>query len=308
MSILNETSKVEKKRNISDLTLDFALKSKLFYALPENSDSYFEKIKKFISSKIDMDISNYRDRYLKRRLYTYIHNHENVDSHQAYLNYLMAYPETEPERFKLTIAIHVTEFFRDIKPFKYIETVLLPEISNQIGNRSKTIRILSAPCSTGEEPYSFAIIADYLKQKKIIPNPIEITGTDIDFESVQTAQKGIYKIDSLRKISDVSVKRNFNILDDISAEIKPKIKKYCSFHVDNLLNMTTYRPKFDIIACRNFLIYISKEKQKNVINLLVKNLKPNGFLMFGKSEGIPMAPGSLLKPKNLKEHIYQYIV
>lgn len=306
MSVLNETTKIEKKRNVSDLTKDFALKSKLFYSLPENDNSYFEKIKKYISSKIDMDISNYRDRYLKRRLYTLIHNLDGVDSHQGYLNYLMTYPETEPERFKLMIAIHVTEFFRDIKPFKYIEKVLLPEISNQIGNRNKVIRILSAPCSTGQEPYSFAIIAAYLKRKKIIPNPVEITGTDIDFKSVQTAQKGVYKIEALSKISDASIKRNFDILDDKNAEIKPKIKKYCSFQVDNLLNMTLYRPKFDLIACRNFLIYISKEKQKNVINLLVKNLKPNGFLMFGKSEGMPIAPGSLLTPKNLTEHIYQY--
>ena len=76
-----------------------------------------------------MDISHYRDRYLKRRLYTLIHNLDGVDSHQGYLNYLMAKPETEPERFKLMIAIHVTEFFRDIKPFKYIEKVLIPEIS-----------------------------------------------------------------------------------------------------------------------------------------------------------------------------------
>lgn len=306
MSVL-KTTKPENKRDVSDITKDFAVKSNLFYSLPQNSEAYFEKIKRYISSKIDMDISSYRDRYLKRRLYTHIRNSDDFDSHQGYLNYLMDHTETEPERFKLMIAIHVTEFFRDIKPFRYIEKVLLPEISNQIGNRNKIIKILSAPCSTGQEPYSFAIIADYLKDKKIIPNPVEITGTDIDFQSISTAKKGIYKIDALNKISNASIRRNFNILDDNYVEIKPKIKKYCNFHVANLLNMTNYRQKFDIIACRNFLIYIDKEKQKNVISLLVKNLKPNGFLMFGKSEGIPMAPGSLLKPKNLTEHIYQYL-
>jgi chemotaxis methyl-accepting protein methylase len=306
MSILKTTTKPENKRSLTDLTKNFALKSKLFYSKPENSNFYYEKIKTFVSSKIDMDISNYRDRYLKRRLYTYIHNLDGVDSHQGFLNHLMANPDTEPERFKLMIAIHVTEFFRDIKPFKYIEQVLLPEISQQIGNRKKPIRILSAPCSTGQEPYSFAIIADYLKQKKIIPNSVEVIGTDIDFESIQTAQKGVYKIEALRKISDTSIKRNFDILDDTNAEIKPRIKNYCSFHVDNLLKMTSYRQKFDLIACRNFLIYIGKKKQKNVIDLLIKNLKPNGFLMFGKSEGMPMTPGSVLSPINLKEHIYQY--
>ncbi|MHA1729000.1 MAG: CheR family methyltransferase [Promethearchaeota archaeon] len=302
--------KKKKLKNGSAYVKNFSSNSKKFYSLPENSAEYFEKIKRYITSQLKMDLSNYRDKYLNRRLFTRIGKLKEVNSYKEYLDYLLKNPKQESDHFKVMISIHVTEFFRDNKPFRYIEKILLPRIAKGKTSKNKKIRILSAPCSSGEEPYSFAIIVDFLKENKTISNPVEIIGTDLQPEIIQRAKLGIYKIKSLEKISPQSVKKNFTQIEDELMEIKPRIKKYCTFHTDNLLSMTKYKQKFDLIACRNFLIYISKEKQHRVIRQLIENLVPNGYIMFGKSEGMPLLNDKIkvLRGENISEHIYQYKV
>ncbi|MCP4764601.1 MAG: hypothetical protein GY870_22695 [archaeon] len=295
------------KKSKDEETKDQFAKVKKFQSLEENSKKYFDQIVSLINSQVELDFTNYRDNYLNRRLVSRLNGIPEVKSYKEYLKYLQKNLIEESSIFQEMFSIHVTDFFRDNSPFRYLEKILINKIVAQKKSSSdKTIRILSAPCSTGEEPYSFAIIMDFLKQKKKLHNPVEILGTDIDYNSVQSAKKGKYKSEKLKNISQKSIARNFRVLDDEYVEIKDRIKKYCTFEIDDITKMTNYKPKFDLIACRNFLIYISKKKQKTCVQNLIENLVPNGYIMFGKSEGQPLLRAENLIIESSSEHIYQY--
>jgi chemotaxis protein methyltransferase CheR len=274
-----------------------------FYEKPENSEKFYTKIKEFIINKENLDLSQYRDNYIQRRIYYRILRLE-CKSFKDYYEFLLADPK-ESARFIESFTIHVTQFFRDETPFRYLERELLPRIAEQKQHGSdKTIRILSAPCSTGEEPYSFAIIADYMKTHSNLTNPIDIQACDVDPKVIEYAQQGIYPSDTMKTISPASIQRNFKQIGADLYEIKPHLKNYVTFFTHDLLKPLNLH-NFDIIACRNFLIYISKQNQQQVIKNLVKSLNPDGYLMLGKTEGFPLLNIGMFQPDNLKEHIYQ---
>jgi chemotaxis methyl-accepting protein methylase len=282
------------------------IKQKLqaFYSLDENNDKIIHKIKSYISSQAGIDLSHYRHKYLNRRFYFRIQK-LNLKSYEKYYEYILENPK-ESSEFIESFTIHVTEFFRDIAPFRYIEKTLLPQISrSKIRGEDKTIRILVAPCSTGEEAYSFAIIAHHLKQKRVINNPIKIFGYDIDSKVIKHALTGVYDTLTMKNISEQSIQRNFIRLQENRYKIKPVIKNYVSFRIADLLKPFN-AVKFDLISCRNFLIYISKKRQKAVVQNLVKNLQPYGYLILGKTEGFPLLSTKMFLPENIREHIYKF--
>jgi chemotaxis methyl-accepting protein methylase len=278
-----------------------------FYALKSNSENNFQQLVDYISKELDLDLSNYRDKYLNRRLYYRIIRVEEVSTYKEYLHYLKTNPE-EVHEFKKSLTIHVTHFFRDEKPFRYFEKSILPQlnkIKHEKGEDDTPIRILSAPCSTGEEPYSFAIIADFLKKKNIIDCDVQIDAYDIEPEAIKIARLGVYPVNTLEEVSRACVLRNFRKKVGDFLEIKPCIKKYVNFDIHNLLKPIPGRKEYDLVACRNFLIYINKPKQKRVIDNLTKNLSPHGYLMLGKTEGFPLLNTKKFEPINIREHFYQ---
>ncbi|MHA2001479.1 MAG: CheR family methyltransferase [Promethearchaeota archaeon] len=283
-----------------------------FYEKDENSQYIIQDLLKFIKSKINFDASQYRSNYLKRRLYWRINYLPNLQSVQDYLAFVNKNFDEELPFFQKMLSINVTEFFRDIAPFRYVEKVLLKKISdqkNKLPLSDPTIRILSAACSSGEEPYSLAIIADFLRKKAIISNPVEILGIDIKGQMIQDANTGIYSKNSLKNISEKSLGRNFRNLGDGTFKIKLAIQAYCKFKQGDLFTLKIFPKKFDLILCRNFLIYISKDKQIKIVEKLLKNLNPNGYIIFGKTEGIYHSLKSnygQIQAELISENIFQF--
>lgn len=279
---------------------------KRFYSSDKNSNKDFIELKKFLSAHLKIDFSLYRNKYLKRRLYHLIQRLE-LENYRKYLNYLKEDPSRATDFLK-NLTIHVTDFFRDYKPFKYVEKTIFKKITqNKSDMKDKTIRILSAPCSSGEEPYSLSIIADFLHKRQIITDPVQIDGMDISENIIETARKGIYIKKSLKNISEKVLRRNFNQINENDFQIKSNIKEYCSFSIKNLLKPIGRKKKYDLICCRNFLIYISREEQAKVIENLTKVLSPRGFLILGKTEGHGLLSPQLFTIENGKERIYQLI-
>jgi chemotaxis methyl-accepting protein methylase len=278
-----------------------------FYGRPENSDRYFEKIKDLFSRHHDLDLESYRAPFLHRRLHYRI-SKLDLRSYKEYLEYLDVHPE-EPDLFKDVVTIHVTGFFRDDTPFRFLEKYLLPRIDREKrGSNDKKIRILSAPCSTGEEPYSLAIIADYLITEGNISSPVEIVACDIEPGAIATAKEGIYPEEALKNISRVAVIRNFKHLKDNNYQVKPSIKSYVKFLVYDLLKPAPAAfGTFDLISCRNFLIYIARENQQTIIQNLIPTLRPAGYMMLGKTEGFPLLEMCTFAQINAVEHVYQYL-
>ena len=274
-----------------------------FFDRPENSDQYFNQIREIMKNKIDFEMALYRDRYIKGRIYHRIRA-KNISSVKDYVEYLKNNPQ-ELQNLKALLTIHTTEFFRDINPFRYLETTILPRLARSANNSGHRIKILSAPCSTGQEVYSIAIIVHQLIKSGVIKCPVEIIGLDIDKPSIQKARNGIYRSDEMKNISE-QIMKDYFIKSDSNYRIKDELKQFCQFEVHDLFKTLPFDSKFDLILCRNFLIYISYEDQMQIIENLNTHLKRGGYIMLGITEGFKLMNELDYEIENIDERIYKF--
>ncbi len=179
-----------------------------------------------------------------------------------------------------------TLWFRDIHPFRILEEKLLPELADE--KNPQPIRIWSAACSTGQEPYSIAMVVDEFQRKRPgrLRRPIEIIATDISKPVVDAARKGEYEMLALgRGLSAERQKAFFNKQPSGSWEIKPHIKKMVTFREHNLLERFNMG-KFDLVFCRNVLIYFSGDLKRDILIRTHGVLKKGGYLILGASESL----------------------
>lgn len=198
-------------------------------------------------------------------------------------------PASDSLRRKVINAMTTNEtfWFRDAYPFDYFKEILLPIITKE--GSGNEIRLWSAACSTGQEPYSLSMVYEDFKQKNpsITSKPLNIVATDIANNIVETAKKGCYdKTVVARGLTHDYLSRYFTALNENSWEVKDHIRKRIQFRTLNLLESFSQLGKFDVIFCRNVLIYFNEEHKKDILTRLHASLKPNGYLCLGSSEGI----------------------
>ena len=196
--------------------------------------------------------------------------------------------ESHQEWQKLVISLTNSEsyFFRDQDQFALLRNHILPELIQRKRN-NKTIRICSAGCSSGEEPYSLAILL-----KKLIPDleqwNLMILGIDINQEALQKAETGIYRAWSFRRV-DVEIVQQYFQLINAHYHLKPSIKQMVKFQSVNLLKELFPHPntelrELDLILCRNVFIYFESSAIANVLNKFYNALQPLGYLVTGHAE------------------------
>jgi chemotaxis protein methyltransferase CheR len=177
-----------------------------------------------------------------------------------------------------------TSFFRDIKPFNFLRERAFPYLLRERANQKK-IRIWSAACSTGQEAYSMAMILQDMSEK-FSGWSIEIFGTDIASHVVKKATAGEYNnFEIQRGLSMPVILKNFEQRDNMWY-IKDHLKKGIRFQKFNLLQNPSHLGKFDIIFCRNVLIYFNPETKSTVLKNLQSCLASDGVLALGSSENI----------------------
>jgi chemotaxis protein methyltransferase CheR len=176
-----------------------------------------------------------------------------------------------------------TLWFRDKHPFTYLQDTLLPELAKNPGE----ISVWCAACSSGQEPYSISICIEELRRKNInVSNKrIRVLATDISARILDQAKKGVYEPLSLKRgMSDARLNQHFMPAKDGSWMLKPEIKNRIEFRPINLKDNFINVGKFDIVFCRNVLIYFSSELQHQIITNIHRVLKPGGHLFLGGSE------------------------
>ncbi len=176
-----------------------------------------------------------------------------------------------------------TFFMRESKHFDFLMSKVLPFFENNI--KDYDLRVWSAGCSTGEEPYTLAmIIADYFGNKKSAWDT-KILATDISVRALEHAAKGIYTADELKGLSPVWKLRYFQSISDGKFEVSEDIKNEVIFRSFNLMDgIFPFKKKFHIIFCRNVMIYFDYETRKTLINKLYNIMEPGGYLFIGHSE------------------------
>lgn len=188
-----------------------------------------------------------------------------------------------------------TSWFRDEYPFNHISQHCLPAA---VASKNP-LRILSAACSFGHEPYSISIVVEEFLEKHphSLAAGLQIIATDISAEVLEQAKSGIYsELDIKRGLSSERRRKYFDEVDN-GVLIKDRIKQRVSFKIINLVKEALPAGGFDIIFCRNVLIYFSEKNKISIINKIVGSLVPGGYLFLGASESlINCSDGFIMHP------------
>ncbi len=200
------------------------------------------------------------------------------------------------------VTTNFTSFFRNLRQFEILKEDILPDVIKKNASQ-KIIRIWSAACSTGEEPYTIAMVTnDFFEENKLYEDgwSFNIIGSDISLESLFIAKEGKFPEKSVQKIEKSYLDKYFVSVDDtyiINEEIKKKVK----FDYHNLIYDNGIR-EIDITFCRNVLIYFDEDIQKKVVLNIYESMKPNTYLFIGHSESL-IGLFSGFKPVNLSKGI-----
>lgn len=243
-------------------------------------DNEFKLFKDFIYEKSGIFFSEINRAILENRLFEVMLKNQ-YKSIMEYYNKLLEDPN-EVRSFLDLITTNLTKFFRNMAQFEALEKIVIPELAKR-NDSSRTIRIWSAGCSSGEEPYSIAAVVAYVLTLREGWD-IKIIASDISLKSLLIAKEGYYKKDRVEDIPPHLFSVAFEDLGD-TIKVKDEIKKLVTFDYHNLKNEFGYKD-FDIIFCRNVIIYFDQEAQKEVINKFYRLLKPYGYLFLGHSESL----------------------
>ena len=234
----------------------------------------YEQFIRQIKSKTGIDLSLYKEAQMKRRL-TSLYEKKGCSSFREYFQMINQNQELFNE-FLDRMTINVSEFYRNAKRWEILEQKILPQI---IKHTSKP-KIWSAACSTGEEPYTLAMIFS-----KYIPlSNVNILATDIDENALSRAKLGIYPERSFHEIPN-EMKRKYFSQEGSYYKVSDEIKRTVDFKKHNLL-ADSFGGPFDLIVCRNVLIYFTEEAKDILYNKFSKALNSKGFFFVGSTEQI----------------------
>jgi chemotaxis protein methyltransferase CheR len=227
---------------------------------------------------------------------------ESFDQYYRYLTY-MKEGKREIPFFINAVSTNETYFYRGDTHFEVLKTAILPELLKN----KKAIKIWSAGCSTGEEPYTICIV--------ILENAgsewqgvIEIVATDINTKVIETAEKGIYSGRTLQYIHPELIKKYFTDLGNGRYQVKEFVQRRVRFLVHNLLKEDPPCAGFDLIFCRNVMIYFDKRTQRELVDgSFAKALLPDGYLFIGHSESL-IGCSDRYRYARLKAPIYRRVL
>ncbi|QSS98464.1 protein-glutamate O-methyltransferase CheR [Pontibacillus sp. ALD_SL1] len=237
------------------------------------ADDYYGFINQ-VRRKTGVDLSLYKEGQMKRRLTTL----RDKRGYTSFERYFQAISKDEELFFEFLdrMTINVSEFYRNQKRWEILESKILPDLVRD----KKTLKVWSAACSTGEEPYTMAMILS-----RYFPlTDIHILATDIDENVMQRAKKGVYPERSLKEVP-LDIRNKYFKQKGNLFEISDDIKKTVTFKKHNLLS-DRYESNFDLIICRNVLIYFTEPAKNEVYKQFSHSLNKGGVLFVGSTEQI----------------------
>jgi chemotaxis protein methyltransferase CheR len=242
------------------------------------SDADFDQYRELIYAESGITFTPTNRSILESRLKERLRE-KNIPSVKTYIEQVKKDKE-ELKGFLDSITTNLTRFFRNQAHFDALEHYVIPQLKT-IKKTPGTIRIWSAGCSTGEEPYTIAMLLS-----EILPSPwnFEITASDISLKCLMTAKEGFYAEGKIVGIPDNYLAKYFNKVDG-GFKIKPEIHAKIKFDYHNLKNDSGQR-NFDIVFCRNVIIYFDEAAQTTVINHFYDAMASKSFLFIGHSESL----------------------
>ncbi|MCX7921788.1 MAG: protein-glutamate O-methyltransferase CheR [Clostridia bacterium] len=237
----------------------------------------YEGFKAEIYKLTSINLSYYKEKQMKRRIDSLIKKN-NYDLYEDYVSALKT-NKTLFNEFINYLTINVSEFYRNPEQWVVLESEIFPMLLK----KTKTLKIWSAACSTGDEPYTLVMVLN-----KFLPlESIKITATDIDKEALEKAKNGVYSAKSIENLPKAFIEKYFIKLGE-NYRVKDEVKRCVEFKQHNLLK-DEYPKDYDLIVCRNVLIYFTEEAKNEIYKNFNKTLKTEGILFVGSTEQIIMS-------------------
>lgn len=234
----------------------------------------FKTFEQWVFRNLSIDLSAYKSKQLHRRILS-IMNRAGYDNLKDYA-FAIGKDSKVKMQFLDYITINVTEFFRNKVMFddlrKKIDTLLLPKYPE--------LRLWSAACSVGAEPYSLSIIVDEMAKS----NRHYILATDIDDNILKRAKEGVYSTNEIKNMSDQERTKYFEPVDG-KFHLKADIKRKVTFKKHDLI-LDPFEKNFHLIVCRNVVIYFNNEVKNKIYKKFYESLVPGGLLFVGATETI----------------------
>jgi len=249
------------------------------------SQAEYSQFRQVLERESGIVLGENKQYLVSSRLASFMKEHK-IETLSALLSQLSG-PSTQSPIQKVIdlMTTNETLWFRDNYPFQYMKNTLIPELKKQ-----GRFRIWCAACSSGQEPYSLSMLLEETSTSSLS----EIVATDLSSRILERAKSGVYQdIELKRGMPDEKLKRYFSKLDETRWQINQPIKNNVRFQSLNLLDSPYSNGQFDVIFCRNVLIYFSQENKKRVLDGLVNSLKPGGCLFLGASESLTRDQTSL---------------
>ncbi|HZK83540.1 MAG TPA: protein-glutamate O-methyltransferase CheR [Desulfosporosinus sp.] len=240
-------------------------------AYPSMPNTYEEFVKSF-HPKSGLDLKFYKQNQMQRRILSFMNSH----GYPAYADFLKAL-NVDPvlyDAFFKHLTINVSQFFRDSNQWKTLRETMIPLLLQS----KKPLKIWSAGCSGGQEPYSLAMtMMDFFPADKFT-----VLGSDIDVNVLKQAKDGLYKQNDFASTPPEILQKYFTPLDS-GYQIKDLVKRQVTFQHQNLLT-DRFQSGFDFIACRNVVIYFTDEAKEILYKKFTDSLRPGGILFTGSTE------------------------
>ncbi len=265
-------------------------------------DADFQEISELLLSRRAFDLGSYKDRCIKRRIASRVRA-RGFNGSTPYVEFLRS-DDDELDALLAILTIHVSHFFRNPSTFLVLEEKVLPKLLEQKRReQASELRIWSVGCSSGEEPYSVALL---LQEQSLSRIDTSILATDVSRQILAQARTGEYDAQRLAEVPKPVRQKYFTQFDGWRFRLDEKIREQVQFEQQNILAEVDY-PQADLILCRNVMIYFSREEQAKILTRFARALGPNGFLVLGRAETMVGDVRHLYRSEYPVERIYRCI-
>jgi chemotaxis protein methyltransferase CheR len=269
---------------------------------PEISPETFDIIGQVLKAHSGFSLEGYKDKCVKRRINIRVRATQSP-SPEAY-GALLTRNSAELDHLLRVLTIHVSHFFRNPSTFEKLSRETIPQLIE--GRRGlRGIRLLSAGCAGGEEPYSLALIMQERFPGSVAAGHISIRATDVDAATLEAARGGLYHPDRLAEVAPARLARWFTPEGE-RYRLSQEIRNLVQFSQADLNDPATVE-ECDLILCRNVLIYFERGRQEAILNGFADSLKSGGILVLGKSETLFGSARRRFRTVCPVERIYQAI-
>jgi two-component system CheB/CheR fusion protein len=267
---------------------------------PQHGSS-LEALLEYLRDERGFDFSGYKRPTLERRIARRMAEVE-VPDHESYVDYLEANPREFAELFN-TILINVTRFFRDPDAWEFLREEIVPQLVEAVPEEEQ-IRIWSAGCASGEEPYSAAIVLLEVLGEEAFKRRVKIYATDIDEEALAEARAAVYPPKAFEEMPAELVEKYF-VENGRGFAFRPDLRRSVIFGRNELLQDAPIS-RIDLLICRNVLMYFRVEAQTRILSQFNFALSERGFLLLGKSEML-VRHAEYFHPVDLRRRIFRRV-